>query len=208
MTELNNIVSTQSPSVNFSYGKHLKKSNKAFAAGTIYFDTAKQQIWYDDPTGTESSHVRISAKNVEIIGSSVDDLPTEGYYHNDIVILKTLISQNPETGEELYQRTGYIYDEDLEIWKPLTEKVSSDELYFVDDIVITEQTTIPTKGKSLTEFLKDFYTNALPKIGKVTLDVEAWVNNEGIYSQEISLSYVTETSIVDLQPSPSQLAVW
>ena len=49
--------------------------------------------------------------------------------------------------------------------------------------------------------------NMLPKITTITLN-KTWNGSSSPYYQDVSLSCVTETSIVDLQPSPTQLVQW
>lgn len=47
----------------------------------------------------------------------------------------------------------------------------------------------------------------LPKVTTITLTTN-WTGSASPYYQDITLSCVTETSIVDLQPTPEQLASW
>ena len=47
----------------------------------------------------------------------------------------------------------------------------------------------------------------LPKVSTVTLN-KTWGGTSSPYYQDVTLSCVTETSVVDLQPTPAQLASW
>lgn len=49
--------------------------------------------------------------------------------------------------------------------------------------------------------------NMLPKVTVITLG-SVWGGSTSPYYQDVSLSCCTETSIVDLQPTPDQLATW
>ena len=49
--------------------------------------------------------------------------------------------------------------------------------------------------------------NLLPKVTSITLGT-TWSGASSPYYQDIALSCVTETSVVDLQPTPEQLASW
>ena len=49
--------------------------------------------------------------------------------------------------------------------------------------------------------------NLLPKVTSITLGT-TWSGTSSPYYQDIALSCVTETSVVDLQPTPEQLASW
>lgn len=55
--------------------------------------------------------------------------------------------------------------------------------------------------------IQKLFASILPKVTTITLGT-TWNEGDGIYYQNISLSCVTETSMVDLQPTPSQLASW
>lgn len=46
------------------------------------------------------------------------------------------------------------------------------------------------------------------RIGEVTLESNAWVGNNNLYSQVVTIEGVTENSQVDLTPSVEQLAVF
>lgn len=49
--------------------------------------------------------------------------------------------------------------------------------------------------------------NMLPKVTTITL-ASGWNGNASPYYQDVTLSCATETSVVDLQPTPAQLAFW
>jgi hypothetical protein len=49
--------------------------------------------------------------------------------------------------------------------------------------------------------------NLLPKVTSITLGT-TWSGTSSPYYQDVTLSCVTETSVVDLQPTPEQLASW
>lgn len=49
--------------------------------------------------------------------------------------------------------------------------------------------------------------NMLPKVTTITL-ASGWNGNASPYYQDVTLSCATETSVVDLQPTPTQLASW
>lgn len=49
--------------------------------------------------------------------------------------------------------------------------------------------------------------NMLPKVTTITLS-KTWGGSSSPYYQDVALSCVTETSVVDLQPTPTQLAQW
>lgn len=69
-----------------------------------------------------------------------------------------------------------------------------------------------TMGGHTYEICDDVARNALynyiPKLTTITLKTASWSGNTSLYSQEIELSCATETSMVNLQPTPSQLASW
>ena len=47
----------------------------------------------------------------------------------------------------------------------------------------------------------------LPKVTTITL-ASGWNGTASPYYQDVTLSCATETSVVDLQPTPTQLASW
>lgn len=49
--------------------------------------------------------------------------------------------------------------------------------------------------------------NMLPKVTTITL-ASGWNGTASPYYQDVTLSCATETSVVDLQPTPTQLATW
>ena len=71
------------------------------------------------------------------------------------------------------------------------------------------QATADANGNNIAE---TYATNVmlqslLPKVTTITL-TSNWVGDASPYYQDIALSCVTETSIVDLQPTPEQLNSW
>lgn len=48
----------------------------------------------------------------------------------------------------------------------------------------------------------------LPKITTITISAADWVGDNSPYSQDIVLNCTTENSMVNLQPTPEQLAIW
>lgn len=67
-----------------------------------------------------------------------------------------------------------------------------------------------TKGDDTTETvsLSSLIQSLLPKVTNITLDANSWVGSVAPYRQDVELSYVTETTKVDLQPTAEQLASW
>lgn len=47
----------------------------------------------------------------------------------------------------------------------------------------------------------------LPKVTTITLGAD-WIGTDSPYYQDVTLSCVTETSVIDLQPTPTQLVEW
>ena len=43
----------------FLFGKDLETKNPAVQPGTIYLDTAKNELWFDDPSNTSSTHNKV-----------------------------------------------------------------------------------------------------------------------------------------------------
>lgn len=64
----------------------------------------------------------------------------------------------------------------------------------------------------VTESIKAWTNNniqlAIPKYTTITLLSSNWIGDKSPYYQDITLSCVTETSMVNLQPNQDQLAIW
>ena len=71
------------------------------------------------------------------------------------------------------------------------------------------QATADANGNNIAETYATIVMlqSLLPKVTTITL-TSNWVGNASPYYQDIALSCVTETSIVDLQPTPEQLNSW
>ena len=71
------------------------------------------------------------------------------------------------------------------------------------------QATADAKGNNIADTYATIamLQSLLPKVTTITL-TSNWVGDSGPYYQDIALSCVTETSIVDLQPTPEQLNSW
>lgn len=71
------------------------------------------------------------------------------------------------------------------------------------------QATADAKGNNIADTYATIamLQSMLPKVTTITL-TSNWVGNASPYYQDIALSCVTETSIVDLQPTPEQLNSW
>lgn len=71
------------------------------------------------------------------------------------------------------------------------------------------QATADAKGNNIADTYATIamLQSMLPKVTTITL-TSNWVGDVSPYYQDIALSCVTETSIVDLQPTPEQLNSW
>jgi hypothetical protein len=71
------------------------------------------------------------------------------------------------------------------------------------------QATADAKGNNIADTYATIamLQSLLPKVTTITL-TSNWVGDASPYYQDIALSCVTETSIVDLQPTPDQLNSW
>lgn len=71
------------------------------------------------------------------------------------------------------------------------------------------QATADANGNNIAETYATIVMlqSLLPKVTTITL-TSNWVGDVSPYYQDIALSCVTETSIVDLQPTPEQLSSW
>lgn len=71
------------------------------------------------------------------------------------------------------------------------------------------QATADAKGNNIADTYATIamLQSLLPKVTTITL-TSNWVGDASLYYQDIALSCVTETSIVDLQPTPEQLNSW
>lgn len=71
------------------------------------------------------------------------------------------------------------------------------------------QATADAKGNNIADTYATIamLQSLLPKVTTITLTTN-WTGNASPYYQDIALSCVTETSIVDLQPTPEQLNSW
>lgn len=71
------------------------------------------------------------------------------------------------------------------------------------------QATADAKGNNIADTYATIamLQSLLPKVTTITL-TSNWVGDASPYYQDIALSCVTETSIVDLQPTPEQLNYW
>lgn len=49
----------------FKHGQNLKNKNVAVDPGTIYLDRDTHELYYDDPTSTNSGHIKINGDNVD-----------------------------------------------------------------------------------------------------------------------------------------------
>lgn len=67
---------------------------------------------------------------------------------------------------------------------------------------------LETTIKSIKEWTLKNIQNAAPKYTTISLLAENWVADSLLYYQDVALSCVTETSMVNLQPSQTQLATW
>lgn len=76
----------------------------------------------------------------------------------------------------------------------------------------SEAGTLITKQQTYTrteveELIAEAKASVMPKIGTIALTTN-WTGTTSPYYQDVSYSYVTETSMVDLLPTPTQLAQW
>lgn len=69
----------------------------------------------------------------------------------------------------------------------------------------TEEERLALAGELLTMLRNEI---KVAKIGEVTLLASAWVGEDNLYSQQVSIEGVTENSQVDLTPNIQQLAVF
>ena len=170
-----------SSQVAFYYGGNLDNT-KPFSAGAVYFDTVKKQIWYDDPSGKSTTHTLLTSLG-EI--SEVTSLPSSAK-HKDIVLLKTLVSDQTYT----YQLN--IYDEVKKSWTSLTKNIKD------TDVIFTGTTSGSlTKGKNLSENISNLQSQLLTQLsGKeptISLTSErAVVSNT---SGKLAASAVTATEL-------------
>lgn len=74
---------------------------------------------------------------------------------------------------------------------------------------VVAQATADAKGNNIADTYATIamLQSLLPKVTTITL-TSNWVGDVSPYYQDIALSCVTETSIVDLQPTPEQLNSW
>lgn len=123
-------MSTTQKNVQFFYGQNLN-SSVGFQSGAIYFDTLKKQIWYDDPSGALEEHILLTTlPRVTVVTS--DTLPEASkYYHNDIVILKTQMSET-----DGYSIVPYINDKEKD-WICLGGGYDARTVYISDATVTT-----------------------------------------------------------------------
>lgn len=79
----------------------------------------------------------------------------------------------------------------------------------VDVYGAVAQATADANGNNIAETYATIVMlqSLLPKVTTITL-TSNWVGDASPYYQDIALSCVTETSIVDLQPTPEQLNSW
>lgn len=63
-------------------------------------------------------------------------------------------------------------------------------------------------GNTGTVSLSALIQALLPKVTNITLSASAWSGSTAPYHQDITSSYVTQTSKVDIQPTAEQLAEW
>lgn len=79
----------------------------------------------------------------------------------------------------------------------------------VDVYGAVAQATADAKGNNIADTYATIamLQSLLPKVTTITL-TSNWVGDASPYYQDIALSCVTETSIVDLQPTPEQLNSW
>ena len=73
---------------------------------------------------------------------------------------------------------------------------------------MADKITIMEALRILTENIKVWTESMLPKYATISLPAANWVGDASPYYQDIELSCVTETSIVNLQPDQFQLASW
>ena len=57
-------------------------------------------------------------------------------------------------------------------------------------------------------YVEQMVSGAVPVVGAVTLPANKWVGEDSPYSQVVELAGVTENSLVDLEPSVEQLAIF
>ena len=124
-------MSATDKNVRFVYGQNLTNSNVTIHPGAVYFDTLKKQIWYDNPAGAESHELLTTLTNVEVMSSEDKTSPrtlpnASDYYHNDIIVLKNLIS-----GTDGYSIIPYINVHESE-WLPLGGGYDAKQIYISD----------------------------------------------------------------------------
>ena len=90
---------------------------------------------------------------------------------------------------------------------------ASGEMRFKIGDGIKRYSQLPFQDEMLRNSFADTYATSaalqkmLPKVTTITLG-STWIGSTSPYYQDVSLSCCTETSIVDLQPTPDQLTAW
>lgn len=73
---------------------------------------------------------------------------------------------------------------------------------------MAEKISIMEAFRIMTESIKMWTESMLPKYTTISLPAANWVGDASPYYQDVELSCVTETSIVNLQPDQYQLTSW
>lgn len=74
------------PQLQFLYGENLKTKNLKFLSGTIYLDTATNELFFDDPTALNNNRIKMVDTDTFLYSVEGDNLtfPSSGSEDMDI----------------------------------------------------------------------------------------------------------------------------
>jgi hypothetical protein len=73
---------------------------------------------------------------------------------------------------------------------------------------MADKISIMEAFRIMTESIKVWTESMLPKYATISLPAANWIGDASPYYQDVELSCVTESSIVNIQPDQLQLAAW
>lgn len=119
---------------------------------TLYFLTDSGEIFKGKDNLTRSRCYEVEKTADETVDQAIANR-TAGVVlsQNDICVVKTLIAEIE--GVKKYSYHAYIYNSDAKVWVPTVDGHRAEDVYFTEDVTLSDNTIIQTAGKSLTTII-------------------------------------------------------
>lgn len=119
---------------------------------TLYFLTDSGEIFKGRDNLTRSRCYEVEKTADETVDQAIANR-TAGVVlsQNDVCVVKTLIAEIE--GVKKYSYHAYIYNSDAKAWAPTVDNHRAEDVYFTEDVILSDNTIIQTAGKSLTTIM-------------------------------------------------------